>query len=237
MLYTDLREIKTLLDIDPDDTSEDKKLLIYNTVATEWISELLNYRDVFMRVRTQYYKGTGTQKLVLRNRPVFPNPPAPYQPITVTYDEFGYFGQGPGAFNDTNTIPYVYGVDYTLQVDWDIDNDGVDEASRSAILIRINEYWLKPTYRQTGLLSPFVGEDTGSIKVVYTAGWTVDTLPAPFRMAADFLISSFRYIWPLGMPLGGESYQERSISHLNQRKDYLLSQVKPLIWPYRSWAF
>jgi hypothetical protein len=41
--------------------------------------------------------------------------------------------------------------------------------------------WIKPIYRQAGLLSPFTDYDTGSYQVIYNAGYMVDNLPAPLH--------------------------------------------------------
>lgn len=180
------------------------------------------------KTRTIVYEGTGTQKLLLRHRPVYPNAVAPYSPIQVIYDSQGFFGQAAGAFADSTTTALTYGIDYTTRIDQD------DGGSRSGILIRINDYWTKPIVRQAGWLSPFVGPDTGSYQIVYTAGYTVDTLPAAFRAAANLLVTRIRYLMPLGMEIGSESYEERSISLVTERKDYLLSLVKPMLHWFRN---
>lgn len=230
MLWTDLRELKAVLEIDPRNTNEDKKLGFFIEYATAWIEELLN-RDFSFKSRTQYYCGTGTQQLLLRNRPVNPTPPAPYSAISVVVDENGNFGQTSGAFTGPTSLPLVLGTDYVLVIDED------NGTSRSGILKRINDYWNKPFVRQTGLLSPFVGEDTGSIQVTYTAGFTVDTLPSSLRLACNLLVAKMRYVFPLGIELGSENYEDRSISALMEKKDYLISLVAPLIMTHRNWRF
>lgn len=237
---TDLRELKSVLDIPSGDTSEDKNLLFFIEQASQWISELLN-RDFTFKTRTQYYQGTGTQKLLLRNRPVYPNPAPPYSSIQIIYDENGFFGTASGSFgytsgggqggSDGTAYTLVYGQDYALQIDQD------DGGSRSAILWRLNDYWLKPLVRQTGLLSPFVGPDPGSYQVTYTGGFTVDTLPPVFRQACNLLVAKMRYVFPLGIELGNESYEERSIGTLAEKKNYMLGLVMPMLISYRNWKW
>lgn len=178
--------------------------------------------------KMEFYKGTGTQKLPLKFRPVYAAPT-----IQVTVDEAAYFGSAPGAFVGSPTAqPLVYGVDFCLQID---QPDGL--TSRSGILWRINDYWPRPQVRQAGLLSPFIADDPGSIQVIYTAGYTLDNLPSAFRVACNTLVARLRYIFPLGMELGGEGYEERSISLVTEHKDYLLSLVKPMLFQYRNWHF
>lgn len=211
--------------MDPAQTSEDAKLLLYAEWATNIINTYLNRAadGIDYKTRTQYYRGSGTQKLLLRNRPVFRAPPSPFSTMSVIVDNGGYYGTATDAFtNDALT----YGVDYTLQVDQD------DGSSRSGILIRLNNYWNKPQVRQQGLLSPFIGHDTGSIKIVYTAGYTLDTLPAAFRMAVAVVITQLKILFPLGMWLTGESYEERSISYT---PIYWYMFLDGILGPYRNW--
>lgn len=222
-MWTDLIELKTLLEIDPDNTAQDAKLLILNTVASEWLGEWLNRPGFDLKSRTEYYDGTGTQKLLLRSRPVYASPT-----IQVFADNQGFWGAASGSFDSTTTA-LTYGTDFALMLD-----PGEEGKSRSGILVRINGYWERPMLRQRGLLSPFVGEGFGNVKVVYTAGYTVDTMPAQLRMAADFLIARLNYVWPLGVELGSESYEERSISVITSEKSKLFALVKPMLWSARN---
>jgi len=224
MILSDLQECKKLLDIDPENTSEDVKLSIYLECATNWVETFLN-RKLTRKERTEYYKGTGTQKLLLRVRPVF-------LPLSVYVDtQNGNWGQSSDSFASTTLL--TYGSDYVLQVD---DENG--DRSQCGILIRLKGYWPKPYARVTGLLSPFINFDPGSVKVVYTAGYTIDTLPAAIRLACDSLVAAYRYVFPLGMVLDNESYEERSIrTHIEKARDYCFMVAKPLLLPYRNWNF
>lgn len=233
MLYSDLRQLKIELDVDPNDTSEDKKFALWLEAATHLIESLFNRKFAY-RSTTEYYQGTGTQKLVLRRRPVFPNPTnqPTFSPINVVFDDMGYFGAASGAFTtDSTTIPLIYGVDYTLRIDQD------DGSSKSGVLYRINDLWTKPQVRQVGYLSPFIGPDLGSYQVTYTAGFTVDTLPPEFRTACNLLVAQLRHAFPLGLAIGGESYEDRSISVIGDKRDYMLTLIKPLLHPYRNLFF
>jgi len=236
MIFSDLAEIKTVLEIDNCDASENKKLLFFAEWTTRWIEEILD-RDFSFKTRTEYYDGTNTQKLLLRHRPVYPNPTNPnYAPISVVYDSAGYWGSAPGAFNVTTNsataTALVYGTDYALRID---RNDG---GSTSAILYRINEYWLKPIMRQTGLLAPFMADDTGSYQVVYSAGYFTDNLPATLRMAANTIIAKLRHYFPVGMEIGGESYEERALSYVTQAKNYIITPaVRSMVLQHKNWKW
>ncbi|RJQ24628.1 hypothetical protein C4577_07615 [Candidatus Parcubacteria bacterium] len=227
LILSDLREIKTVLDIPQTDSTQDAKLLLY----AEWASDIINtylgrpFNGINYLTRTQYYDGTGTQRLLLRNRPVNPSPTGDYEDLQVWVHEGGNFGTSDDAFSGD---PKVYGTDYTLQIDQD------DGTSRCGILIRLGNYWPKPIMRQVGLLSPFVGQDVGSIKVIYTAGWSVDTLPAAFRMANNLIIAQLRDMFPLGRWLTGESYEERSVSYWMRDFWDILTAI---LGPYRNWKW
>lgn len=224
MLFSDLNEAKAILEIDPCNKAEDKKL----TFILEWVSslieEILNRPNMSKKERTEYYQGTGSQKLLLRSRPVFTTPD-----IQLWLHEGGHYGSTSDAFG-TGTL-LTYGSDYFLKIDQE------DGTSRSGILFRLNNFWPKPSIRQGGYLSPFVWEDTGSIKVTYTAGYTVDSLPTVFRMACNLLIARMRYILPLGLELSSEHYEERSIAILGNQRRYLTSLVASMLLPYRNWKF
>ena len=224
-MFTDLREIKVLLEIDSQDTEEDILLGFLIEQSSQWIEEILNRPGMAKKSRTEFYNGTGNQKLLLRSRPVFTTPT-----IQVFQDEGGNFGATSGSFNATDSA-LVYGTDFALVVDQE------NGTSRSGILYRINELWPRPSVRQRGLLSPFLGTGFGTIKVVYTAGYEVDNLPASLRLAANLLVQRLRYIMPLGMELTGDSFEERNMSIVTSAKEQLLVLVKPLLLPYRNWKW
>lgn len=225
MLLTDLREVKKVLEIDGCDASEDARLHFFIEWASNIIEELLSRPGLSYASRTEYYGGTGSQKLLLRSRPVFTTPT-----IRVFLDESAFYGSASGAFDPQNT-ELTFGTDFCLDIDQD------DGSSRSGILVRINDFWPKPSVRQGGYLSPFIGQGFGTIKVIYTAGYTVDTLPPAFRAACNLLVAKMRYIFPLGMEIVGDGYEEKSLSFAPSQIDYLKGLVKPLILPYKNWKW
>lgn len=233
-LYSDLNEIKKILQIAPQNTAEDFQLGLYAEWASDILAQAMNRDSIAYQVRTWYYPGSGNQKLPLRHRPVYPNvAPAkcsklPFTAIQVIEDDGGNYGFSPGGYTGT---PLTFGTDYTIRIDQD------DGGSREAILYRVGDYWTKPIDRENGMLSPFVGEDLGSFQVIYTAGYTVDTLPPSLRAAADLLVTRLRYIMPLGMQLTSESYIERSIGLSENHRKFLLGMIEPIISPWRNWYF
>ena len=227
MLFSDLRELKEILEIDPANTAEDAKLNFLQTQAADLIEECLDRPDLFKKEKTDYYDGTGTQNLILNRRPVFTSPT-----IQVWVDESGHFGETSGAFTQEGAEK-TYGSDFVLDLQGSVDGT----SSRSGILVRLDNFWGKQHYRSRGLLSPYIGPSNGSIKVTYTAGYTVDNLPARFRLAANFLISELRYMFPVGMKISSDGYEGRSIGIANSQKDYLLGQIYPMLWTAHNWGF
>ncbi len=226
-LLTDTRELKSLLDINIEDTSEDKNLLFYAEFATDWITEILNRPGLFFKSRTEYYNGTGSQKLLLRSRPVYTTPT-----IQVFVDQSGYWGSASDSFNPT-TSALTYGKDFALWID---QPDGA--TSRSGILLRLNDYWPRISAREQGKLTPFVVPGYGVIKVTYTAGWTIDNLPSTLRLACNQLVAMMRNLFPLGVQLTGESYEERNVQYLISHKDGLITPtLRGLIMSHRNFTF
>lgn len=221
MLFTEIGELKAALEIPLGQKNEDKRLLMFQEWAAEWIGEALNRPDFEVKARTEYYDGTGTMLLPLRFRPVFASPT-----IAVRVDNHGFWGSASGSFDSTTAL--TYGDHFALKL------DQPDGTSRSGILVRIGDVWSKPFYRQRGLLSSYIGPGHGNVRVAYTAGHTADTLPAPLRMAAVTLIAKLRHVFPLGVELTSESYEERSISWTPNQKYYLMSLIRGMIEPYRN---
>ncbi len=179
-------------------------------------------RSLEYKARTEYLNGSGKQFLLLRHRPVFLTP-------RVWLDEGGFYGAPSSAFDSTREL--TYGTDFALRIDQE------DGSSRSGILIRINREWPRPQIRERGYLSPYVGDGFGNIKVTYSAGYTLDTLPGTIRMATTFLVARIREMLPLGYELSHESYEERTITKAISDRQKLMSLVWPLILPYRNHRF
>ncbi len=226
MLLTDLNEVKELLDVDQDDNTEDAKLNLLIEMASQWIEEFLGRTGYLeKKSRTEFVRGTGGVAINLKARPVFTSPT-----IQAFVDESGYFGSVSGSF-DATTSDLTYGTDFALQLDQD------DGTSRSGTLVRINGVWPRPSARTMGLLSPFLTGSWGNVKVVYTAGYTADTIPAALRYATTVLVARMQNVLPLGAIIQSEAYEERSITIMADQKDYFLSLIKPILWNYRNWKW
>lgn len=225
MLLTDLREVKALLEIDPENTQEDLKLSLFIEQCSAWIEQWLDRGDLSLQSRTEYYNGTNTQKLLLRCRPVYLFPI-----IQVFVDYGGFYGSTSGSFNPSLST-LTFGNDFCIET-----RDGI--TSENGILVRINDFWAKPSVRQVGYLTPFIGPSFGSIKVIYTAGYTNDTLPATIRNAAAIVVAKLRNYLPLGLEVNSENYEELSVSVSTDGKNYILGGVIPQIFPkFRNWKF
>ena len=168
-------DIKSFLNITG--TAQDALLQICLDSASQSIRDYLD-SAIEQSSYTHFFDGTGLRSIVLRQRPV----------ITVSsvyLDASGYYGQAPGGF-PVNTL-LVSGVDYVLTYD-DAGSSGV---SRSGILKRIgtgdlNLYTAFNTLAAGNRGSAWT-RGTGTIKVVYTAGWP--TVPPSIKLACISLSS------------------------------------------------
>jgi hypothetical protein len=226
--FTDLLEVKKVLQIDLDDHALDYALNYYIETATDMIAEFLDRPGFYKKSRTEYYNGTGTQKLLLKSRPVYIDP----EPV-VYVDAGGIYGQGEDAFSGD---ALEFGGDYGVWLDTD-SGSGTMDLSRCGILIRKNDFWEKPSIRERGFLSPYVGGAFGNIKVTYTGGYTLQNMPSQVRMATIMIVARMKYLMPIGVPISSESYEERHISFSIPERNYLFGQVKHLIYSLRNWSF
>ncbi len=122
------------------------------------LKTLLGY-NLEQQSYTEFYQGTNTDGLVLRQVPVQPNP-------TVWQDATGYWGQGANDPFDITGALLKPGVDYYLEL------DGPNAAySGSGILRRIGDIWRGTVVQPAGLLGRRPVPGLGNVKVQYLAGW------------------------------------------------------------------
>lgn len=225
-LFTDLREVKQMLGIDATDTSADFQISFLIGIASEWIEEICG-RKFEQRAVTEYYVGNGTPLLPLKRRPILltPNP-------EVWMNTDGYFGAPSGSFPDDDKL--TFGDDFCLDIDQD---DGT--SSRSGMLVYMKGVWPRAVSRKVGSLSPSFNPNSamGSIKVTYTAGFTVNTLPSQLRFACDILVGRMLTILPLGMEVTSESWQGRAVSPVVSEKSKLLALAMPFLLPFKNWSW
>jgi hypothetical protein len=181
-------------------------------------------RELALASRTEYHDGTGTSRLRLRCRPVRTSPT-----IQVWEDRGATFGAEADDYATATAL--TYGTDFYLKI------DRTDGTSRCGLLVRRNAFWPKKNVRQHGLLAPYVGQGFGHVKVTYTGGYSLDEMPSQIRAAANLLVARLRALFPTGMEISSESYEERHVSLVATRKDYLMALVKPMIHSFRNWSF
>ncbi len=170
----------------------------------------------YTRKLTEYYAGTGSPELVLRERPV--------QSITSVYeDDEAYWNQGPGAFA-TDTL-LAQGVDYAL----DYKNAAI---SLSGVLVRLNAVWPNVTARGSGLLSFESLSGRGNLKVTYVSGYGEP--PADITLAVHQMIAEIRVTGPMGGGLTSEHLDYYSYNRASASEQALmLTSAKALLRSYR----
>lgn len=147
----------------------------------------------YARTLTEFYSGSGTELLLLDQRPV--------QSISSIYlDSGGWFGDPSGSFASGTLL--TSGVDYALKR----DNNSRTEKGLSGIVARINGYWPRPSRSRGDLLTADFGDVYGNIKVTYTAGWK--TIPPDIIFACNMLIAESRRIATAGGSKQSESFSD-----------------------------
>lgn len=222
-LFTDLREVKAVMGIDVADKSADVQLTYLITMASSWIEEMLG-RKFEQKSVTEYYEGTGTPLLPLKRRPILLSPTP-----QVWLNQNAFFDSAGGGFASSDAL--TFGTDFCLDIDQDDQT-----SSRAGILVRIGGVWPRAVVRRVGLLTPSFDNTAamGSIKVTYTAGFTTNSLPPCFRLAANLLVARLLNILPLGVETSSESYQERSVTVQLSEKSRLWALIWPLLRPYAN---
>lgn len=178
----------------------------------------------YAKVVTEFYSGDGTNKLILRQRPV--------QAIGSVYvDADGYFGEGADAFPASSLL--TAGSDYCLQRD---TTTALAEKSKVGILLRIGGVWPDITRQARGLLSGERSGGMGNIKVTSTVGW--GTVPEPTQMAVHMLVGMMRTTQGLGGQIRSLSldYFSYTLATAAETKDDVLS-VKRLLGIGKEWVW
>lgn len=177
----------------------------------------------FSKTFTEFYDGTGTPYLKLKQRPV--------QSITTVHeDSDGYFGEPTTAFATADLLTAAD--DYVLLR----DNANATEKSLSGQIVRINGVWSLPAGRLKGVLSDVTDAPRGNIKVVYVAGFA--PIPTRYQMACEQYVAIMRRIRTTGASLQSEQYDYYNYSlaaTADQAKElgsvrHLLSDLKEWVW-------
>lgn len=154
---------------------------------------------------TEYYDGSGTQYLRLRQTPV--------TSITSVYESStGFWGQLSGGFPSTALL--TAGSDYYLQM------DGPGNAySESGLLVRVSRIWPAAILRRAGYLGAWALHGQGNIKVTYVAGY--DTIPDDIELAVWEGVALTRARRPHGQGVSSESFDGYSYSLMPTDQQFL----------------
>lgn len=172
----------------------------------------------YARTYTEYYNGSGTPDLWLREWPV-------HSISSIYEDGGGYWGNATGAFGSTTQL--TDGTHFAIVQ----ENERTEEGA-SGLVLRIGANW-PASYRQGETLVAAKRAGLGNIKVTYTAGYA--NLPWNIRKACHQLVAEMRMSSESGGPMQSEnldyySYQRMSASELSMQ----LSSVRKLLSRYKE---
>jgi hypothetical protein len=197
MALTTRAAVKLAMGIASADTSKDDlidaRILSVDALIKTWLG-----RDIERVVgRTEYLSGLNSPQVRLRETPVI------LTGLSVYLDPTGYAGQGTDAFAASTLL--TRGSDYILKVD---QTDGV--TSMCGLLERLGTVWPGTVRRDRGMLSAYVAEGVGNIKVIYTGGYS--SVPADIADAANRMVARSVKIGKSGLLATSESFEDRSVS-------------------------
>lgn len=238
MALTTVPDVKSLLGITG--TDEDARLAVMVAAASASVQSYCgrNFESTVYGTGTTsayssggdsgYYSGDGSRDLILRQRPVT-------AVASVYQDSTGRFGDNPdGAFASSTLL--VAGTDYVLM--WDGQLPGAStRCSYSGILRRLTGVWPASWQYSAGSINPQFANNTGNIKITYTAGYS--TVPSDIQYAVALVVAQMRRTAIFGGDaLQSESYENYSY-HLGQAKASAqqalqMSDVKSILGHYRE---
>lgn len=174
-------------------------------MADQMVKDWLK-RDVEQKTYTEYYDGTGSPNIVLRQYPV--------SSITsLHFDPVGYSGQRAGGFGSQTLL--TAGTQYMLHLDSGgvVSNRGIVEAIGGIGI------WFPGAYPLVGSMgklaarrAPFWPVGKGNIKVVYTAGYAPGEVPMSIVAATINIVAFMLANMPAGGILQNESLGAYSYS-------------------------
>lgn len=218
MALVTLEELKVALAIKSSSTTDDDMLYQYITSAQALIQSYLKiYNLESHTVTSEYYRGTNTRYIRLRDRPVIS--------VTSVYmDGTGYFGQGSDPFPAATLL--TAGTHYALELDHPAGY------SRSGLVRRIDGVWPAQVLRRRGELAPYTDLAAGNIKVTYVAGFA--TIPADLKQVVYMMVAQMRHGGFAGGPLSQEGLEGYSVSLADP--GLLSESIKGLLAPYKGLA-
>ncbi len=167
--------------------------------AEEQIKRYCGRDFVYRSAQTEYYDGTGTDKLLLARWPFLP------ANVAVSVDIGGYYGQASGSFAASTAL--TLGTDFIVPITptWG------DGQNHSGIIKRIGTTWPLRASRPHGNLSYRPEPLPGCIKVTYTAGYSL--IPHPVKEAVWNLTSMKAQTSTYGRLAQSESGEGYSVSY------------------------
>lgn len=226
-MLTDLTSLKTLLGVTG---SAGDPLLSLVLVAADSVCKKWTKRDLEQAAYTEFYSGTGTRDLILRQYPVALSPPP-----RVFHDPDGYGGQAPAAFPADSEL--TLGVQFVLVTAGAQENRGVLRriGGTSGPGIWTGSYaetWVGGSLAARRL--PLWHWGDSNLKVIYTAGYS--PVPADLSMACLELAAWLRRNAPLGALLASESLGDYAYSLLQMPPLPEIGSIRGILSTYRDLA-
>lgn len=171
----------------------------------------------------EYYSGTGSRVLWLRQRPAL-------EVVSVHLDDSGYAGALETAFGERTRL--TVGTDFALLR----DGDRLATGAHSGRLVRLHDVWPRPVTRADPLLAAAPGEAFGNIRVSYFAGYV--SLPDDVALATMQVVAAIRRTRLAGRDILSETIDEYRYALSSAAEvTRVLPDVHRLLSPYRTWEW
>lgn len=191
-------------------TADDLRLQGILDEASETVAAYCR-RRFLQQTYTEYLGGTNAPNLLLKQAPIA------YGSVSVWLDPTGRFDDNPaGAFASSTLL--TLGTDYSMVWDGTLgdESEAADSTKvcKSGLIRRISSVWPGAVRLDSGLTGQMV-PGSGNIKVTYTAGWTMATIPRAVAGAVCDVATTIERASPYGGLLNSESWQGYSYSLAN----------------------
>lgn len=200
MAIIDLAYLKIQLGIDAGDTSNDTQLQQFIDQAEAIIKRYVK-RPLEEATTIEYYNGNGRRQLVLKRRPVT-------SVTSVHEDQSGFFGDPSDSFDSSTEL--TEGEDFAIRRD---NRFGDPTHSASGMLVRMGAVWPRVRLDRSYNIHSQLAHGLGNIRVEYTAGYSVATMPEDLKYAVATLVSIIR-----GAADQGFTYQSESLDYYSYNR-------------------
>ena len=216
-------QVATMWGLDPNDAQYDALINQLIPQVSKLITKKLNRPFILASNAanpiTEYLDGANSPWLILKLWPV--------QLIVNIWEcDYAFWGSAPNSFQSSDQL--TSGTDYALRI------DAANGASRSAMVLKLNDVWRGTWTYDANMLSPLQTSGYGNIKVQYVYGF--NEIPDDLNLAALLVMGKVRQARTFGSMPQTQSYEEYAMTLLNDpavKLGFLGGEIAAILAEYR----